>query len=315
MSAWCRNCCSTCRCREQPGRHRNRRRWHHAVAGRADRPARHRAGARHRSARRGRRGRSRAFDAARARHGIAIARLRCRRRSPPQMAPTGAAASATKCSRPTGADVLVADTSRAVFRHAGASRRAGGAAGGVGGVARGAHGVWAALRAHGGNYGAARVRRAGALRGSTRGLVFDATPDEAGGDVAIDHAGAAASGLGRGAGRPPRAAVRNSRSALAAHHGLVCCSPSLEMEPPRECSRSRGATIAAQVGAASSDARPARSELDLGKRRRDRGRLPSTAGSSRPATLTGRGVRALRLSTADESDAWLALPARVARSA
>ncbi|WP_343203909.1 DUF58 domain-containing protein [Luteimonas sp. MC1782] len=150
-------------------------------------------------------------------------------------------------------------------------------------------------------------------------------PDDAGLDVALDHA--------RRLLRPGSrllvlsdpasvAAVPEKRwPALAAHHEVLVLllTDPLEMEPPRGLlAFSVASTIAAQVGAAASDsARRARIELDLGNNgERDRWRLAFDGGVEQTiATLAGRGVRALRLSTADESDAWLALPAAVARSA
>jgi hypothetical protein len=163
--------------------------------------------------------------------------------------------------------------------------------------------------------------------------------DDAGLEVALDHARRLlrpGSRLLVLADPASAAAIPEHRwPALAAHHDVLVLllTDPLEISPPAGLlafsvtSPSQQAAAGAAVvaaGSASGDTRSAgapaprtRIEVDLaGAAERARWRHAFDAEvEGLIATLAARGVRALRLSTADDSDAWLALPAAVARSA
>ncbi|MBJ7575978.1 DUF58 domain-containing protein [Luteimonas sp. MC1828] len=167
----------------------------------------------------------------------------------------------------------------------------------------------------------------GALRVLDALVRWYATPpaDDAGLEVALDHARRLlrpGSRLLVLADPASVAAIPQQRwPALAAHHEVLVLllTDPLEVEPPRGMLAfsvaSSGAPSAA--AAASGGASRTRIELDLASTsERERWRRAfDVEVEDTIATLAARGVRALRLSTADASDAWLALPATTARSA
>ena len=146
---------------------------------------------------------------------------------------------------------------------------------------------------------------------------YSAPPsDDAGLEVALDHARRLLRPGSRLLVLADPASVASIPAqrwpALAAHHEVLV----LLLTDPLETSPPPG-MLAFSVASSASHAPRSRIQLDLANaKERERWRHAFDAEvEDTIATLGARGVRALRLSTADDSDAWLALPASAARSA